>query len=296
MSATSIMEAAIKAAEEMPNKQMNNEQIVVFAIDNADKIVQPLMPPDATKQQQQHMVNLQTNALIYTITAKQINDGTYIDDGNFSENVSACIWKDVEFGSGDEVVTFVGEVRISPEDFTKHGSNDGVSQLYKIMMSCEVYAKRMGVRVRLANVFFSFGVDRRYADECTTRGETLLYINHLKKQLEDVDGGGEVIVVATDSIRIHLNAVMVQLYEDSLKAIYPNTKLRFIETWGLDGTVFDKKAKMLVPAAARAAQDRQEGLEYLGEFSTSKNPDKSIVVSGPDQQKQNNIRPGSSFK
>jgi len=283
-SATSIMEAAIKAAAEMPNEQMNNQQIVAFAIDKADKIVQPLMPPDATKQQQQHMVNLQTNALIYTITAKQIDGGTYMDDGKLSENVSACIWKDVEFGSGDEVVTFVGEVRISPEDFTKHGSNDGVLQLYKIMMSCEVYAERKGVRVRLSNVFFSFGVDRRYADESTTRGEALLYMKHLK----DIDG--EVIVVAADSIRIHLEAKMVQYYEDDLRAINPNVKLRFIETWGLVDTVFDKRAEMLVPAAAKAAQDRQAGLELLGELSTQKDPDKSIVVSGPDQQKQNNIK------
>ena len=152
------------------------------------------------------------------------------------------------------------------------------------MMSCEVYAKCKGVRVCLTNVFFSFGVDRRYADESTTRGEALLYMN----QLKDIDG--EVIVVATESIRIHLKAKMVQHYEDDLRAINPNVKLRFIETWGLVDTVFDERAEMLVPAAAKAAQDRQAALELLGELSTQKNPDKSIVVSGPDQQKQNNIK------
>ena len=55
MSATSIMEAAIKAAEEMPNEPMNNEQIVAFAIDKAGKIVQPLIPQNATEQHQQNI-------------------------------------------------------------------------------------------------------------------------------------------------------------------------------------------------------------------------------------------------
>ena len=35
------------------------------------------------------MVNLQTNALIYTITAKQNDNGKYIGDDKLSENVSA---------------------------------------------------------------------------------------------------------------------------------------------------------------------------------------------------------------
>lgn len=113
--------AAAQAAKNIPNKPMNNKQIIALAKDNADKIVQPLMPPDATKQQQQHMVNLQTNALIYTYTEKQIKNVTYIDDGKLSEQISACIWKDVEFGSGDKVVTFLGEVRVSPEDVKRHG-------------------------------------------------------------------------------------------------------------------------------------------------------------------------------
>jgi len=287
ISATSIMEAAIKAAEEMPNKPMNNEQIVAFAIDNADKIVQPLIPQNATEQQQQHMVNLQTNALIYSITAKQIDDDTYRADDKLSENVSACIWKNIEFGSGDKVVTFVGEVRVSPEDVNRHGSNDGVSQLYKIFMSCEVYAKQKRVRVRLANVFFSFGVDRRFADESTAIGETILCMtNHIKRQLKDVKED-EVYVVAADSIRIHLEADMVQQYEEILHAIYPNAKLRFIETWGL---VDLEKGKETNFAVARAVKDREGCLERLGEHSTKNNPDKSIVVSKKDQQTQNDIR------
>lgn len=154
-------------------------------------------------------------------------------------------------------------------------------------MSCEVYAKQKGMKVRLANVFFSFGVDRRYADESTTRGETLLYMNqcmkHLKQQLKDVDG--EVIVVATDSIRIHLKAKMVQHYEDDLRAINPNAKLRFIETWGLVETVFCEVTKMLVPAAAKAAENREGHLGLLRELSTNRNPDKSIVVSKQDKKK-----------
>ena len=150
------------------------------------------------------------------------------------------------------------------------------------------------MRVRLANVSFSFGVDRRYADESTTRGETLLYMNqymeHLKQQLKDVNEGGEVIVVATDSIRIHLEAKMVQYYEDDLRAINPNAKLRFIETWGLVGTIFCDVTKMLVPAAARAAESREGHFREFGKLSTNRNPDKSIVVNGPDQQKQNDIK------
>ena len=287
MSATSIMEAAANAAAEMPNEQMNNEQIVAFARENAGRIVQPLMQPNATKQQQQHMVNLQTNALIYTITTKQINDGTYIGDDKLTENVSACIWKDVVFGSGDKMVTFVGEVRVSPEDVNRDGSNDGVGQLYKIFMSCEVYAKQKRVRVRLANVFFSFGVDRRFADESTAIGETILYIsNHIKRQLKDVKED-EVFVVAADSIRIHLDEDKVQQYEETLHAIHPNAKLRFIETWGLVQLEEGKETNF---AVAQAASDRVGCIEDLGEYSTQRNPDKTIVVSGPDQQRQNNIK------
>ena len=285
MSATSIMEAAIKAAEEMSNEPMNNEQIVAFAIDNADKIVQPLIPQNATEQQQQHLVNLQTNALIYSITAKQIDDGTYRGDDKLSENVSACIWKNIEFGSGDKVVTFVGEVRVSPQSVIAK-DNDGISQLYKIFMSCEVYAKHKRVRVRLANVFFSFGVDRRFADESTAIGETILYMsNHIKRQLKDVKED-EVFVVAADSIRIHLEADMVQLYEETLHAVHQNAKLRFIDTWGLVDLEEGVETNF---AVARAVKDREGCLKKLREISTQRNPDKSIVVSGPDQQKQNNI-------
>ena len=185
------------------------------------------------------------------------------------------------------MVTFVGEVRVSPEDVNRDGSNDGVGQLYKIFMSCEVYAKQKRVRVRLANVFFSFGVDRRFADESTAIGETILYMtNHIKCQLKDVKED-EVFVVAADSIRIHVEADMVQQYEETLHAVHQNAKLRFIETWGLVDLEEGAETNF---AVARAAKDREGCLEKLREYCDQRNPDKSILVSGKDQQTQNDIR------
>ena len=172
------------------------------------------------------------------------------------------------FGEGPETITLAGIIRVSPGDEGKeifNYSNDGSAQFLEIFACAKVYAEVKKVRVNVARVFISIGVDRRVAEESRALAE----INHFLLSTGDDD----VLVVAADSMRLGLYSKKVVQTERIIKTINNNAEVRFIETWGL---VNDDEGQELHSELTKAVEKREDDLRDVSKTFSKMNAGKSV--------------------